>query len=80
MDGGSQMAHNFTCPLCRMNHRQIEPGICRFCSAKIERLTTFPGILALQSTEDLIRAKDAAGLSLNPIEYAIARVRMQPNW
>jgi hypothetical protein len=67
------MAHNFTCPRCRMNHRQNAPGICKYCSPNVPLCAFHP-----LTTEDLIRAKDAAGLSLTPIEYAIARVRMRP--
>ena len=72
------MAHNFTCPRCKMNHRQNEPGICRYCSGlKLVTMAQYAD-LQLRTVEDRIRAKDAAGLSLTPIEYAIARVRMRP--
>jgi hypothetical protein len=77
MDGGSRMDGYFHCDLCRLNRRTPAalPGICKFCVATLDRRRAAP-----RTVEDRIRAKDAAGLSLNPIEYAIARVRMQPNW
>ena len=71
---------NFTCPRCRMNHRQDAPGICRGCLGGRLKLVTMAQYsdLQLRAVEDRIRAKDAAGLSLTPIEYAIARVKMKP--
>lgn len=77
--GGGEPMHNYTCPRCRMNHRQDEWGICRYClRACRKQLQTVPKPKVYGANLDAmcayIREKDAAGKTLTPIEYAIARV------
>src|ERR1039458_6796520 len=69
------MATFFHCDLCHMNRRGPEtaPGICKNCADTLDRRRTFPSTVC-----DRIRSKDAAGLTLTPVEFAIARVMMQP--
>ena len=69
------MAAFFHCDLCHMNRRGPEaaPGICKYCADTLDRRRTFPSTVC-----DRIRSKDAAGFTLTPVEFAIARVMMQP--
>jgi hypothetical protein len=70
------MGGYFHCDLCRLNRRTPAalPGICKYCVAILDRRRE----AAKSTVEERIRAKDQAGLTLTPVEYAIARVRMQP--
>lgn len=73
------MAHNYTCPRCKMNHRQEKPGRCWKCAVwKDEPQSDEVCQRILDQDCAAIRAKDAAGKPLSRLEYAIARVLMQP--